>query len=97
MNDAPVVLVLVRVQVQEERGQTEPGAQDDPGRDVAATAALDADDLQEGGRADPEGQEAPELVETDEEGGGTAGRGHVGQRVPGEGLAAGHGEHADDA
>ena len=41
-----------RVEVEEQRGEPEPGAEHDAGRDVAAARALDADQLHHAGRRD---------------------------------------------
>ena len=42
---APVVLDVGRVEVEEQRREAEPGAEHDPGREVAPARALDADQL----------------------------------------------------
>ena len=62
---------------------------------VPAPAALDADHLHERSGAGAEGQVAPELVDADQERARTPGGGDVGQRVTGERLSPGHGEHPD--
>src|SRR6202021_1818585 len=85
---------VLGTQVQEQRGQAQRGAEHHAGGHVPAAAALDADHLHERGRAGPEGQVTPELVDAEQERAGAAGGGDVGQRVAGERLAPGHGEHA---
>ena len=84
-------------QVEEERGRAEGGPEHHPGGHVPAPAALHPDPLHQRGGRDPGREEAPELVEPDQERARPAGGGDVGQRMAGEGLAADDGEDADDA
>ena len=93
---APVVALVRRVEVEEQCGQPDRGAEHDAGRQVAAPHPLHADRLHRPGAEDAAADEARERADPDEERPRTPGRRHVGQRVAGEGLAAHHREHADD-
>ena len=53
-------VVVGGVEVQEQRGQPEAGAEHDPGGEVAAPGALDADQLHDPGGRDRDRHESPQ-------------------------------------
>ena len=93
---APVVAAVRRVEIEEQRRQTEGRPQDDARRQVTPTFSLHTDQVHRAGPDHPAPDEAEERAESEEEGGRAAGRRDVGEGVPGEGLAAHDDEDADD-
>src|SRR6202050_2788316 len=83
------------VEVQQQRGQAEGGAEHDPGREVASGRGLDADQLHRRRRHDPGGDEAPQRADAEQERAGPTGDADVAERLAGEGLPAHDRERAD--
>ena len=84
---APVVAGAVGVEVEEEGGQTDRRAEDDAGGQVPPASPLDADEIHGAGPDDPAADEPEQRAEPEQERARAAGRGDVGERVAGEGLA----------